>query len=216
MDDDGNALVSSEADFTCVKDNRTNLIWETKQASQTLPTTDDEAINGNYSSASQNWRAVNYQYYWYNSDSTVNGGNSGTTGDIDLLGDDSLLITEYCANPYSSFELDTDGDGEQDVFFYCNTEDYLALMNSLAVCGYTDWRLPTTTEITSIENYRATAAEADEVDYFAEQASGKYLTAATSADGNGAAWCFDTDNKQMKFCTKNTPNYVRAVRGGAE
>lgn len=215
LDESGNALVSSESSFTCVKDNRTNLVWEIKQTSQGLPTTTDEATNIDYSSSSHNWRAVNYQYYWHNSDSTVNGGGSGTTGDIDLL-NESLLISASCANPYYSFDLDTDDDGEQDVFYYCNTQDYLELMNSLSVCGYSDWRLPTTTEIASIENYRSTAAESDEEEYFDEQASGEYLTATTSADASGAIWCFDTDKKQTKFCRKNTPNYVRAVRGGAE
>ncbi len=59
IDANGNELPASAAQWSCVKDNITGLIWEVK--------TDDGGL-----------RDRDHSYTWYNSDSNTNGGNAGT------------------------------------------------------------------------------------------------------------------------------------------
>ena len=75
-------------------------------------------------------RDKNWVYTWYNSDPATNGGDASSLG-----------VTYACGGTLP---------GNQ-----CNTQTYVAAVNALspALCGYTDWRIPTLEELQSIVDY---------------------------------------------------------------
>lgn len=219
LDSSGNALASSTVSFTCVRDNRTGLVWEVKQPAQTLPVNTGDDLDDElktypdenpypYSSANYYWRASNYVYYWYNDNDAKNGGAEGTKSDYKL--DSDWQISELCA--YRNRDQDGYSRGSK----YCNSESLIKTVNNLSMCGYKDWRLASIDEMTSIHNYRGSASEPGEVEYFGNTASGDYITGTPYANATGAAWCVNSDNGQVKLCNKQTPHYIRLVRGDAQ
>ncbi len=107
----------------------------------------------------------------------------------------------------------------------CNTQNYVAAMNGIGLCGYTDWRLPTRRELLSIIHHGKSTAPAIDTDYFPNTRG--------SSLGNSAHWSSDidvstTDYTKVKawgiyFYNGQTYNekttsfgdaYVRLVRGG--
>lgn len=104
LDDNGNALPASASTWACVQDNVTGLIWEVK--------TDNGGLHDK-----------DHSYTWYSSDSTTNGGDTGSAnGGI-------------CAGSY------------------CDTQSYVQAMNSQGLCGVNDWRLPTLRSLISIVDF---------------------------------------------------------------
>ncbi|MEZ9699741.1 DUF1566 domain-containing protein [Vibrio sp. 10N.261.46.E12] len=218
LDSAGNTIPSSSSSFVCVRDNKTGLVWEVKQDTQALPSVSGDALRDHidtfdyytdypYRDSHANWRASNYQYYWFNDESTTNGGAEGSQGTV--FPKSGYPIDTICSFPHEN-EMNYISSANK-----CNTELYVEAMNDLAICGYKDWRLPEIGEITSIQNYRSSGAELGEEDYFPNTVSGEYITATPSADGTGAAWCMDTSVGQVKLCNKQVPNHIRAVRGGS-
>lgn len=219
LDSAGNALPSNAEVFSCVKDNRTGLVWEVKRPNQTLPTASGDALKIEieqhlinetypYESAHSNWQAKNYQYYWLNTDDNTNGGADGATGDS--FEKSTHPISTDCAYAWE------DSPSYNSRSNRCNTKIYTDTINELAVCGFKDWRLPQIGEMASIQNYTAAEPTPDEEIYFPNIAAGDYITATPSADGEGAAWCMDTAKGQIKLCNKQQANYVRMVRGGSQ
>lgn len=218
LDFAGNALPHNALTYTCVKDNRTGLVWELKHTDQSLPSESgtelrtelDRLLRANsypYDSSHVNWQASNYKYYWYNRDDNTNGGAEGAQNVT--MPKTSHPIEISCAYPLKTASNYVSSSNR------CNTKVYTDTLNSLAVCGFKDWRLPEIGEMTSIQNYSAIPLVGDDEDYFPNTAAGDYITATPSADGTGAAWCMDTVKGQVKLCNKQHPNYVRMVRGGS-
>ncbi len=106
LDEQGNPL-----DLTykvrCVKDNMTQLVWEIKE-------------KGN-----AGLQAAGKYFYWYEPDSTINGGDIGERGS-----EDCMLISETCNILY-----------------------YTAEINMLNLCGMAGWRMPTIEDLRSIGDY---------------------------------------------------------------
>ena len=74
-------------------------------------------------------RDKDWDYTWYNSDPVTNGGNAGSLG------------SNTCGGTLPSNQ--------------CNTQAYTAAVNALspALCGYTDWRMPTVEELHNIVDH---------------------------------------------------------------
>jgi len=106
LDKDGNAL-DPVYKVRCVRDNWTQLVWEIKK-------------RGN-----EGLQAAGKFFYWYEPDSTMNGGEIGKRGN-----EDCTLINEECNILY-----------------------YTAEINMLNLCGMTGWRVPTLEDLRSIADY---------------------------------------------------------------
>jgi len=151
-----------------------------------------------------NWRSADHEYYWLNEDTNTNGGRSGSLGE---LSDTKLPISHLCAFPHedmSSYVSEIEG---------CNSRDYLEVMNNLAVCGYTDWRLPKIEELRSLVNYQLNADRWDAQFLPNTNSQGNYISATPSVSNDASVWCVGSSSGEVKLCHKQVPNYIRAVRG---
>jgi hypothetical protein len=99
-------------------------------------------------------RHMGWIYQWYNSDPDTNGGNPGVV---------EKYATGWCKDALR-----------------CDTEKYVADVNKTALCGYTDWRLPTARELLTLADAGKHDPAIDE-DYF-PNTSDWYHTATTFLD----------------------------------
>ena len=148
------------------------------------------------------------KYTWFNTNATENGGNAG-----------SARVPNY-----SSCD---------DTLPQCNTQAYVAEINSRALCGFTDWRLPTPVELRGIVHYGSGQAGEFDKTYFTTAAGSEphYFTAATyaadpanvrlveiggSADGGGAGHNHSKGEEQYLMLVRGAqPDAPRGTCGAA-
>ncbi|WKY57084.1 DUF1566 domain-containing protein [Vibrio sp. SNU_ST1] len=215
IDANANPVSSSASSWRCVKDERTGLYIENKQAAKALPTTsaiedwvkkhklDANANPYLWGAESSSWRSASYTYTWYDSDATTNGGYAGAPND--LLYNEGP-ISSQCAYP-------NDKSGNR----YCNTSSYINALNSYAICGITDWRLPSPIEARSFINFNVGSKPSNGVDFFPNLGS-KIFTKTSSVKQNGSVRCVDTTTGELKLCNKNifSSAGIVAVSGGLD
>lgn len=96
----------------------------------------------------------------------------------------------------------------------CNTATYAAAVNTSRLCGFTDWRVPTLSELQSILD-TAYSAPAVDPTYFPNTLSAFYWTASPYATSTTQAWyvhfgtAFSYGN-----ASRSSNRHVRLVRGG--
>jgi PBP1b-binding outer membrane lipoprotein LpoB len=173
----GDEVDDEISSWSCVRDNITGLIWESKSA----------AVNSTLHSSS-------HSYSWYQSDD-----EEGFDGDLNGI-DTSCSITN------------------------CNTEEYIAKVNSQGLCNFRDWRLPTHNELLSILHFGKAAAPMIDANYFPNTTESLtapvwYWTQDSSADGfineqAQNAWAIDFSSGNDNFLNKSTAGRVRLVRAG--
>lgn len=163
--------------WSCVRDNITGLIWESK--TNALTTT----LHSN-----------NYSYSWYQTDDEggVDGDESGIAASCSLTN--------------------------------CNTQNFIAQVNSQGLCNFRDWRLPTHNELLSILHLGQIAAPMIDSEYFPNTTDSLiapvwYWTQDPSADGFNNeqaqnAWAIDFASGNDNFLNKSTAGRVRLVRAG--
>ncbi|MDA0152141.1 DUF1566 domain-containing protein [Vibrio sp. Makdt] len=223
IDENGNTLSMNASTWSCVRDERTGLYYENKHAPQTaiIQTVDqiEDVIDlwkdNNkvdpfpYETYSVNWRSSSYKYTWYNKDSKVHGGNLGAKNDDHY----APVSSQYPISSHCSYMT------EENISANCNTADYLNVMNTYAVCGIDDWRLPSPNEIRAIHNHNS-SVDPSAVKYFEtideSGAQTHYLTNQTSANKDGSAWCLDMTNGKLELCQKGYQNGLIAVSEGAQ
>jgi len=139
-------------------------------------------------------RSLNHSYTWY-SNSTANGAHAGTLG------------ANTCSSSLASFNNQ------------CNTQNYVAAVNSASLCGTSDWRLPTRKELLTLVYAGASAAPQIDTAYFpntSNTSTWTWWTHSTNALNATFAWYvdFSDGNSYASGKTVNGGYPVRLVRGG--
>jgi hypothetical protein len=132
-------------------------------------------------------RSSAHTYSWYSTDATSNGGNAG----VDLGG--------ACAG----------GSG-------CDTEKFVADVNTIALCTYTDWRMPSLRELKSLVDFSVPAtwaAPTIDANYFPNTQISYFWTANNYSAVSNFAWTVYFYDGVSKAQYKTDGHYVRLVRG---
>ena len=128
-------------------------------------------------------RDTNWSYTWYNSDATTNGGSTGAANGGNCLDSSN-----------------------------CDTEKYVAQVNSAGLCGYSDWHLPKKETLRSILSYDRINPAID-TDWFPNTKSSIYWSSSPGAGYSSHAWNVDF-NYGNHYGNRNYNYYVRLVRTG--
>lgn len=108
---------------------------------------------------------------------------------------------------------------------YCSTEYFVSIINSVGLCGFYDWRIPTHAELLSLVHFGLTTTAKIDTDYFPytgdiSEGTLWYWASQASADGveeSGAAqnaWAIDYVSGVDNFLNKETAARIRLVRAG--
>ena len=100
-------------------------------------------------------RAATTVYTWYSTDATRNG------GDVGFLAAGSCTATP------------------------CNTQEYVAAVNAMALCGANDWRLPSVSETLDISNFGVSVSPSIDTSYFPDTQPNAYWTMSTMPGNPG-------------------------------
>jgi len=120
-------------------------------------------------------------YSWYNTDDSSNGGSFGVP------------------------------DGGACSGSACDTQAYREAINAMSLCGASDWRLPTATELAGILNLDRYHSAID-IDYFPFTVPQRYWTATPSSVGSPWAGYVDFNDGLLDVTLKEQSNRVRLVR----
>ncbi len=129
-------------------------------------------------------RDKDWLYSWYNTNSSTNGGSAGYSS-----------MSSVC---YSSGR--------------CDTEKYVADVNTSALCGFRDWRMPRKEELQTIIT-RDRVNPAIDTNYFPNTVIDYYWTASTEATNKLYAWRVGYfDGTEEYNDAKSSSHHVRLVR----
>ena len=133
-------------------------------------------------------RHVFHLYTWYDTDGTLNGGHAGNVG------------MDMCEGTLPSGQ--------------CNSSAYRDAVNAGSLCGATDWRLPTLTELSGLVDYGAGTPPLIDTTYFPDTPVFSYWTTVTFAWDAYFAWTFSFSHAQPYASLKIADGGIRLVRGG--
>lgn len=98
----------------------------------------------------------------------------------------------------------------------CDTYSYTQAMNASKLCGFSDWRLPTRTELETLIEYNNNPEHATiNKTYFPEAVASWYWTASEHPLINSYAWYVLFQNGRALNDLKERPKHIRLVRGNA-
>lgn len=96
----------------------------------------------------------------------------------------------------------------------CDTEKYLAAVNTAGLCGNADWRLPSRAELLSLVDYGGAAAPLVDAAFLPNSLGEAYWSA--SSDSTIGAWSVDFANGGSRAEDPATALPARLVRGGSD
>ena len=126
-------------------------------------------------------------------DSATNGGSEGYQ---DIRDYDTTYTESTCGNSLSK----------------CNTQAYVAALNAANYCGYSDWRMPSEEELSSIVDFGRVNPSINPI--FSHTRSDLYWSASPYAGYYGYAWDVLFYDGYAYSNYKGNNYYVRAVRAG--
>jgi len=200
---DGNAATNSDADggagfsFTKLDDTGAALLDQAAAYAITPWSCVQDNVTGlmwEVKTKADDLRAMSHRYSWYNSTGENDGGSAGAAN-VDGLGG-----TLVCVNK-------TD----------CDTEKYVAAVNAVGLCGYTDWRLPEEGDLRSIVDVSIAPSGPTPTidnDYFPNTFPGFYWSSSPDAGDASRAWYINFNSGQSGISKKNNNISVRLVRSG--
>jgi hypothetical protein len=167
------ALGAGANDWACTRDNITGLTWEVKVNDET------------------HLRHWSWEYTWYSSNGSTNGGNAGTPDTGFGVGSDNCLDTSRC-----------------------DTEKFAADVNTAALCGFSDWRMPTQRELLTLVHFGTQTPSIDAIYFPNTNVSDAFWSGSSYVPNPAGAWVVDFSTGETAAGTKSGTNYVRLVRGG--
>ncbi len=133
-------------------------------------------------------RDKDWTYTWYNTTGAENGGNAGSVGE------------NSCNATLPSSQ--------------CNTQAFVAAVNAAALCGSSDWRLPSLRELKTIVNHGVSNPSIDTT-YFPNTDASYFWSASTYVPLPTYAWfVYFSDGVGYVASIKTYNYYARLVRGG--
>ena len=93
---------------------------------------------------------------------------------------------------------------------YCNTNNYINIINSKKLCGYSSWRLPTVKEIISIRSYSKNQIAIDKF-FFPNTQAGLYWTSNESTKNPNVIWDIPFFYGGSSGSDKKFNSYIRLV-----
>jgi len=157
-------LGNGDNEWACTQDNVTGLMWEVK--------TDDGGL-----------RDRDWEYSWYNTDASTNGGNAGSPDN----GNNCSDLTR------------------------CDTQKYQSDINTvMPLCGYTQWRLPSKRELLTITNLNGNTVPDY---FPNTQDSQYWSATSYVVKPVHRAWVVDIFTAGTTLGDKSTSTHLRLVRG---
>jgi len=96
----------------------------------------------------------------------------------------------------------------------CDTQAYVIAINAKKLCGYDDWRLPRVDELHTLLNREDNCpGTCIDQDYFPNTAKGGYWSSSPVKSFACYAWGLDFELGDASGAYKNTPLFLRLVRG---
>ena len=217
LDWNGNELSANASNWSCVRDNVTGLVWEAKDGENAYhpsiedneETEEDESAE-HYVDHPNLWRGKDMRYYWHNEDEKTYGGSSGFEG-FELKDDNPISVS--CA-----FKPGVDEDGNilvaRDYKLFCSTKVYIKEANKFALCGYKNWRLPTSAQLRGLADYQTSSESMLDTRYFPNAQPEEYFAIDANAEKDGSTHCFDFGTGRTELCHKGGSRHVRLVVTG--
>lgn len=97
----------------------------------------------------------------------------------------------------------------------CDSDGYVAYVNSIKLCGYDNWRLPTVAEFLSIAHYGREHPAIDE-HYFPNIGEPRFWSADQVANAPPNAWYVYFSDASISFTSKTNHSHLRLVRSAAK
>jgi len=127
---------------------------------------------------------INSTFTWFSSNAGTNGGSSGTASGGTCAG----------------------------VVAGCDIEKFVAAVNTEKLGGFSDWRVPSVQELSSlVDSGKSTAPTVEAT--IANQSAAAYWTASPKAGDATGAWSVDFNSGSIASDAKSNAKRVRLVRG---
>jgi len=130
-------------------------------------------------------RDKDWTYSWYNPETSTNGGSAG--------------YADYGNNCFDPTR--------------CDTDKFVADVNTQGLCGKRDWRLPSQVELLSIVSNNRYNPAIDAA-WFPNTPSSWFWSSSPDANYPNHAWNVNFNNGNVNYGNKLNAYYVRLVRGG--
>ena len=227
--DNGMPVAATSNNYACVADEVTGLTWQVKGPANIITNLEtDPTLPGRYKMTDNyNYMAANFSYPWSASKLGTPGKGWSSTLDGKTLDTADLKKGEDFANAYCGYL--PDANGERDFDLYCNSGSYANETNYFAICGQTNWVVPSVEQLRSIIDYNkavdvtaATATDHVLAETFFDcptndcvlpptDSNPLYWTSSQVKGAEGLAWCVNLQNGTVQTCNKREFNKVILV-----